>query len=119
MKYANIWVCLLVLLGLTGLGWSLGASSQDQPPPDDLLNAWLWQFENEEIVVVYDEPIPQLGRAIKGKLIRVEVSGFVLRWNKKDKFYSFSHILWIAPADEVKWGILLNALNDQYGDAER
>jgi hypothetical protein len=112
MKYANIWACLLVLLVITGIGWSFTPSAQNEPPAEEPLNAWLWDFEDEEIVVVYDKPIPLLGRAIKGKLIRVEVSGIVLRWNRKDTFYPFSNIIWIAPADKVKWGVLVDALTN-------
>lgn len=99
----------ILLLTVMGMGCCLGAFAYS-PTLDDEDEYWLARYIGKEVVLVLVEAQPLLGRGIKAKLRHVEQAGIVVEWNKKYKFYSYGNLISVAPADQVKWGALVEAL---------
>ena len=92
----NILLAIAALgIGVMAVLSAYGATGPDKQAPTTL---WLSHFLGDEVVVTFVSPPPDMGRAVKAKLMDAEAPGIVLQFGREEIFFSFANIISVEPS---------------------
>ena len=60
--------------------------------------SWLSSLEGKDVVVIFIEALPDIGKELKARLTHVGVSGVVLKFGNDHTFFSYANIISIERA---------------------
>ena len=95
MLYRNRWS--IVAVGVFSLVLVAAVYAAPRSAEQDTGKLWLSHFVGDQVVVTFLTAPPNMGKAVKARLMDAEIPGIVLQFGKEEIFFSFSNISSVEP----------------------